>query len=183
MKICKACGLEKPPTDFLINKRLRSGLSTYCRICHNAMGREWRKNNPDKARAVDAAKYRSRKEEHAKLTAEWRAKHPGYGTERYAVRKADPEFLASRVAAVLKYKAAKLDRMPEWVVNDPDMVWMIEEAYHLAKLREEVMGGKWHVDHAVPLRGKKVSGLHVPWNLRVIPAKENIRKSNKFEPE
>jgi len=60
-------------------------------------------------------------------------------------------------------------------------MWMIEEAYELAKLRTKLFGVRWEVDHIVPLRGNKVSGLHVPWNLRVVTYKENRVKSNSYE--
>jgi len=57
---------------------------------------------------------------------------------------------------------------------------MIEQAYDLAQLRTKVFGFKWHVDHVIPLKGKNVCGLHTPYNLQVIPAKENLRKRNFF---
>lgn len=77
-----------------------------------------------------------------------------------------------------KRKAAKLQRTPEWLTEDDR--WMIEQAYELAAQRTAIFGFPWHVDHVLPLRGKTVSGLHVPTNLRVIPGVENMRKGNRL---
>ena len=35
------------------------------------------------------------------------------------------------------------------------------------------------VDHIIPLKGRDVSGLHVPWNLRIVARSENSRKGNR----
>jgi hypothetical protein len=44
---------------------------------------------------------------------------------------------------------------------------------------EKLTGVEHHVDHVIPLQGQNVCGLHVHYNLRVIPATDNMRKSNK----
>jgi len=83
-----------------------------------------------------------------------------------------------RVSSANK-RATKLQRTPCWLSkNDADK---IKDIYKLASVKSKETGVLWHVDHIIPLRGKNVSGLHVPHNLRVVPASENLRKSNKWD--
>ena len=87
---------------------------------------------------------------------------------------------AGRVLAWTRQRQlAKIQRTPAWLTEDD--CWMIEQAYELAQLRTRLFGFPWHVDHKFPLRGKTVSGLHVPTNLQVIPGSENSRKGNRME--
>jgi hypothetical protein len=80
----------------------------------------------------------------------------------------------------VKRRCAELKRTPAWLTENDR--WMIEQAYELSVLRTKLFGFSWHVDHVIPLQGKYVSGLHVPTNLQVIPATENLRKANKHLP-
>jgi hypothetical protein len=67
---------------------------------------------------------------------------------------------------------------PRWLTVDDRIA--IRRVYEEADRLTIETGILHHVDHIVPLRGKTVSGLHVPWNLRALPAAENLSKGNRF---
>ena len=73
-----------------------------------------------------------------------------------------------------KYRAARRMACPPWVDNAH--MARIHEIYRLRRQISEQTGVVHEVDHIVPLQGKTVCGLHVWWNLRVIPREENNRR-------
>ena len=80
-----------------------------------------------------------------------------------------------------KRRCSRLSRTPKWL-NDEHKCKIVS-IYTEAKEKTKSTGIAHHVDHIVPLQGKTVSGLHVPWNLQVLPQQDNILKSNKSWPD
>lgn len=80
-----------------------------------------------------------------------------------------------------RYVTSKLQRTPNWLTEFDHI--HIKALYQLAAMRTRESGFPWHVDHVIPLRGKNVSGLHTPSNMRVIPGEENVRKNNVYAVE
>lgn len=77
-----------------------------------------------------------------------------------------------------KRRAAMLNRTPAWFGELDEFV--MQQAIELAEIRKEVSGLEWHVDHMIPLRCDRVSGLHCAANLQVIPASLNRQKRHRF---
>jgi membrane protein involved in colicin uptake len=124
-------------------------------------------------RLVQMKEYREKnKEKHKVQHTEWR-KHNKERTNTINAksRRKYPEKHCARQA---KRRATKLNATPVWADLEAIKSW-----YSLAKMFDKTFKEKHHVDHIVPLQGKNICGLHVEYNLQVLTAVENIKKSNK----
>lgn len=162
MKICAACNTEKTESEFRAKKDTKDGLHPWCVNCCREYGRQhYRKNKQtyiDKAKTWIKNNAESRTNTNAKYKKNNRAKH---------------------TADTAMYRAAKDQRTPKWL-TEFDLLH-IKCLYQVAAMRTRESGEPWHVDHVIPLRGKNVSGLHVPSNMRVIRGEDNVRKKNTYE--
>jgi hypothetical protein len=80
------------------------------------------------------------------------------------------------LANIKARKLAQAQRVPAWADRSA-----IQAIYTRARELSFLTGREYHVDHVVPLRGKRVSGLHVETNLQILSAAKNLAKRNTFE--
>lgn len=74
-------------------------------------------------------------------------------------------------------RAEKQQATPKWLTETHlEQIGIFYEAAHSLSRELNI---KFHVDHIIPLKGKHICGLHVPWNLQVLEATENLKKHNK----
>ena len=145
--------------------------------------RRYRLENPDKRKATVGKYYRNNKAKHREGVYKWRAKNKEKVLEinRNSWEANKGKWLplnkewnkknpGKKNAYAAAYRARRNKAIPPWV-NKKDFV----EIYQLAKSLGQV------VDHIVPLKGKNVCGLHVPWNLQIISQSENSKKYNKID--
>jgi hypothetical protein len=205
-KICKQCNLEKPLEEFPKRKDSKDGHYYYCKECNYArvkkwneenpdkkklQSRKWKKENSDKVKALSVVYYQENKENLDIKKKQWKENNKEYLSQKrkedYAANKEielarQKEYRKNnriKLNAKAAYeRAAKGQATPKWLTKDHKT--FIEIQYQMAKLLEDRMGVKYHVDHIHPLQNESICGLHVPWNLRVIPAVDNIRKGNKL---
>lgn len=160
MKFCPKCKEEKSLSDFGKDRYKKSGLTSRCKTCMAATSRNYREANPDKAKQI-AKDYRVR----------------NLDKERERYRRYNKENPQVRAAHAAKRRAYHKGATPVWLTEDQKSD--IKSMYSLAKKLGEVFNIEYHVDHIVPLAGKDVCGLHVPWNLQILCASLNFAKGNK----
>lgn len=127
--------------------------------------RKWATSNPEKAKASARRRYEKEMRTNPELRRErgrtWAKENPGKARNIVARR-----------------RAAKAQRTPAWLTQT-DFAEIQFTYEYCAALR--AIGLDYHVDHVIPLRGRNVSGLHVPSNLQVLHAADNMTKANTFE--
>lgn len=156
VRTCCRCKEEKELDLFYKNKFKPLGRTYECKECFSNIRKEKHLSNPELNRQRCRQYYKKNKEVYYK-NRELRAHHQA------------------------KYRASKINATPDWLSDN--QLKLIESFYYAAKDAQDLFGVLYHVDHIVPLQGKNVCGLHVPWNLRVIPAKDNISKGNRMPEE
>jgi hypothetical protein len=190
---CTVCQRRLAFSHFAAKKTGRFGLCATCRDCNAKRNEQYR---IDKAGDIALQRAQHRERNREKLAAEskdWARKNPEKvkaNCHRYARLNVDRrrEYNAAWQRAnadVLRpyYNeksrrrfAARLRASPEWA--DKKAVLRIYQECQRISVETGILH---HVDHIVPLVSPLVCGLHVEYNLQILPAAENLSKSNKFE--
>lgn len=138
--------------DHVAKRRTSNGMCSEC---------EKIKNNKAERKQYMAEYAQANREKIREIASNWQKNNKGKVNANTAVR-----------------HTAKMQRMPKWLSKFDKL--KIRCLYQVSAMYNRESDLEWHVDHIVPLQGESVSGLHVPWNLRVIPAVENMKKNNRF---
>jgi hypothetical protein len=67
--------------------------------------------------------------------------------------------------------------VPKWASGEE-----LVECYEVLRYFNSIYPNHYHLDHIVPIKSKLVCGLHTPDNLRLVTAKENLSKNNRYWP-
>lgn len=208
-KTCRICYESKELSCFSINRSRLDGRHYNCKPCDAAKVRKWQRDNPiklrlkqvkwiakngDRYRAYGRARYHADREKHLQDRKAYRAANIEKISLREAVYAANNREKrleygrewrranhARCIALAVKRETVKRRATPSWLPKAQleEMAAFYETATRLTR----ETGIRHDVDHIVPLRGREVCGLHVPWNLRVIPHDENVSKFNRLVPE
>lgn len=160
MKTCSKCLIEKAESCFIKDKRYSDGLFSWCKECkksyarqHNHIYARWVSANKSRVKATKDRYVQGNKEQVKLAKKKWYLNNSKH-----------------QLALTRKYQASKKQRTPKWLVD--------------CELNEMIVFYKncptgYEVDHIIPIQGKNVSGLHVPWNLQYLKTSDNRKKSNK----
>lgn len=161
----------------------------FCRKRYNNKKAKKYRNKNRNLMLLRTRLWRKLNSEHVKTYNEiWNEQNPDYHNEYRNCNKKDiiqrqenwrknnPD---KNTAKSNKYRCNKLNATPKWLTEQHFKE--MQEWYTLAKELQWLSVEKLQVDHIVPLKGKYVCGLHVPWNLQILPKSVNISKGNRLK--
>lgn len=161
-RMCTKCKEIKLLYCFGKDKYAPDGVMRHCRECMNAKTRINYKWNGDNVRAGRKRYYANNREKVAALNKSWR----GANNRKLALED---------VAFTPRFRQAT----PKWLTKEQKQEIM--RVYDHAKDCRIITGENYHVDHIEPLNGEASCGLHVPWNLQVVPDWYNIMKGKRLD--
>lgn len=177
MKICNICKQEKELSEFNKDKSRPDERQYHCRECQTILAKKYREKVGPIPAKLRMRKYRKENPEKSyKQGRKQRQNNPEQS--RLASKKWKEQNQDKCNARESKRRASLLNATPLWLTKGHYLE--IEGYYQLAKLMTDISGIPHEVDHTYPLKNPKCNGLHVPWNLQVIFAQENHKKSNKL---
>lgn len=173
------CGEVKDLTLFYRHAGMRDGRGTICAACLRAAAKNDYRENIETKRAAIRKWQNENRETVRQASRSWRLNNPD--KQLLAGQNWRKKHPYKNAALASKRANGKLKRTPPWLDELDHQLIQCYYAWsaHLTK----TTGIPHEVDHIVPLQGKLVSGLHVPWNLQVLTEDENRLKWNRYEPE
>lgn len=184
-KKCGKCGVLKDVGEFYFHNKVKGTLQSQCKACSRLASKQWADDNKDKTKAWrDGNKDRTAawraanadrlKEAHRRAYAEKVLKEKGRLPKSSAYG-----YTAYSFSSAVFERNRHLEKLFHGLHESARQA--CESIYHIRKRMGRETGQKFHVDHIVPIKGENISGLHVPWNLRIVPATVNQKKWAKTE--
>lgn len=178
-KKCTRCHIEKPETEFDLRPDRPGKRRSHCKDCRRKEVRDQDKKNR-KRKSLYNKDYRKTNKEKIDLKGKIYREQNRDRILKYlkSWRKSNPEKV---LTGSRERKKRQKQATPSWLSKDQE-----SQFADMYKLRDEcsmLTGDPYEVDHIVPLKGSNISGLHVPWNLQVLPKDLNRSKGNRYEPE
>lgn len=167
--VCKLCGTEKPRVEFRPKSR-------QCKVCTAEYMKDYATANKERLNAYKAEWARNNPEKAYEACETWRSNNREFEKKRAsAARRANKQ-------KVIEYNDSRryTEKTQTPSAMRPQDRVEIERCYAQSAIYRDLFGIDTHVDHIIPLRGKKISGLHVPWNLRIVKAFDNRTKHVKW---
>lgn len=176
MKICTHCSVEKPEEEFDFRPDRPGKRKAHCKDCRRAKVRAYDEKNKESKRAYNKMCREQNLDLHRDRARQHYWDNRGYKLSYLRSWRAENPHILVKHRKIRKEKLSVAT--PDWLTEDH--IEEMRQIYLHAKDCRVVTGEIYEVDHIIPLQGKNVCGLHVPWNLQVLPQSVNRSKSNKL---